>query len=118
MLVLTQGGKVWQQVNTFVDSFTSWRDDSEGGHLGLIVLLPDPPPKKLIDASNATTSPDIAFVVGDWRDQYLLKELGVDTCSVAVAMSCNAPSRNPENDVHSFFLLKTIAKSIPLSADT
>eukprot|EP00746_Dinoflagellata_sp_MGD_P043227 gnl/MRDRNA2_/MRDRNA2_20504_c0_seq1.p1 gnl/MRDRNA2_/MRDRNA2_20504_c0~~gnl/MRDRNA2_/MRDRNA2_20504_c0_seq1.p1 ORF type:complete len:1049 (-),score=127.49 gnl/MRDRNA2_/MRDRNA2_20504_c0_seq1:99-2807(-) len=117
ILIVTCDGKIWQQVHAFINNFSATKDGGET--LGLVLLLPSAPPKKLTDAVDSSNpNSNLCFVVGDFRDSELLTELGVGTCAVVVAQSCAPPCRDPEVDAPSFFLMKTIAKGVQLSENT
>jgi hypothetical protein len=112
LLIMTHTGKIWQQVHSFTRNFCS----REG--MRLIVMLGESPPKSLVDALTAhDRATPMTFVLGDWSDDQVLKDVGVPQCSVISSGLRTAPTTKPESDQHTFFLVKSIAKVVHLNPD-
>merc|ERR1719171_2640252 len=81
LLVMTSTYMVWQQLTSFVICFQNSERARDSGRLGLIVLLPDRPPKLLLETLGVLGQADLqtrlTFVSGNPRNKRDLLEAGV-----------------------------------------
>merc|ERR1719428_1038439 len=78
VLIVTNAEGVWEQLESFCHNFVTSQQAliKSGGNMGLVVLLPEDPPKHLVDALHATEEGiPLAFLNRKWRDPSSLAQV-------------------------------------------
>lgn len=113
LAVMTRSGNIWPVITMFVDKFplAGRNQCTTLDRMGLIFLVPEPPPQEVVDHLGALDRDvQLAFVVDEWARPEVLVRYGAQKCKALICLPTKSLRSEPSNDSKTFVLLRLLKR--------